>query len=145
MADRTGVDELTTTTPHGRARYQRGCRCADCCAANRAYARDRKRATQRAKLAALPAPAAATPEPAAGPVAAAVINQIGGTAAAQERPGLFAIAIRLAQLLDNPAAVPQHAAAAHRLTEVLERLAQSQPRRGRLSAVRDLTRPEPRG
>ncbi len=138
---------MTTTDdrPHDRRRYQRGCRCADCCAANRAYARDRKRAKQ-SQLRAVPPPADPAPPPQpgedlGGPVVAAVAAQFDGTAIAQERPGLYAIAIRLAQLLDRDDAVPQHAAAAHRLSVILGTLAQTSQRRGRLAVVRNMTPP----
>ena len=66
--------------------------------------------------------------------------QLDGTAAALERPGLAAIAIRLAEVLDNQSAIPQHAAAAHRLSEILGTLSKSSTRRTRLSAVRSMTR-----
>jgi hypothetical protein len=66
--------------------------------------------------------------------------QLDNTAAALERPGLAAIAVRLAAVLDNQTAIPQHAAAAHRLVEILTTLSKSSTRRGRLSAVRSMTR-----
>ena len=65
--------------------------------------------------------------------------QLDGTAAALERPGLAAIAVALAEVLDTKSAVPQHAAAAHRLVEVLGTLAKSSTRRGRLTVVRGMT------
>jgi len=124
-----------TTTAHGRGRYTRGCRCAVCRRANREYARKR-RAT---KLRAVPELAAQPEQPASGVVVAAVQAQIDRLGAAESRPGLAAIAVCLAELLDNPHAVPQHPAAAGRLVELLGKLAQDQRRGGRLAAVRDMT------
>lgn len=131
-----------TTTPHGRSRYQRGCRCATCCSANRTYARDRKRAKQSQLRALPPIPADPSPqdqpqEP--GPVGAAVRAQLDTTAAARERPGLAAIAVALAEVLDNQSAIPQHAAAAHRLIELLGLMSKSATRHGRLTVVRSMT------
>jgi len=124
--------------PHGRSRYNAGCRCGVCRAANRDHSR-RRRSKQHLKP--LPTPAKESPraEFTSGAVTEAVAAQLADNPAAQERPGLYAIAIRLAQLLDNPDAVPQYASAAHRLTEVLTILSKSAARRGRLSAVRGMT------
>jgi hypothetical protein len=104
--------------------------------ANREYQRRR-----RSHLAAVTPslPADATPEP-TGAVVAAVQAQLDGLPAAQDRPGLAAIAVRLAEVLDNQTAIPQHAAAAHRLVEILGTLSKSSIRRTRLSAVRSMTR-----
>jgi len=52
----------------------------------------------------------------------------------------LAIAIRLAQLLDNQSAVPQYASAAKALTDIIATLSQHSTRRTRLSAVRSMTR-----
>lgn len=123
--------------PHGRSRYNAGCRCGECRTANRDHAR-RRRAK---RLQPVPPPAAEglpVPELSDGAVTAAVRAQIECLGGA-ERPGLAAVAVALARVLDNPTAVPQHPSAAHRLSEVLDRLGKSQPRRGRLSAVRGLT------
>lgn len=70
---------------------------------------------------------------------AAVRAQLDVGIAADERPGLAAIAIALAAVLDNQSAVPQHASAAHRLVELLGTLSKASNRRGRLTAVRDMT------
>ena len=122
--------------PHGRGRYNRGCRCATCKLANREY--QRRHRSKRLRAVTTP-PADVTTEP-TGAVVAAVQAQLDGTAAALERPGLAAIAIRLAEVLDNQSAIPQHAAAAHRLVEILGTLSKSSTRRTRLSAVRSMTR-----
>ena len=123
---------------HGRSRYNRGCRCGICRAANRDHTRRRR----SKHLAAVPRGEDAVQPPAEfidGPVTEAVRAQLAQTDAARERPGLYAIAIRLAQLLDREDCVPQYAAAAHRLTEVLGTLSKSSARRGRLATVRDMT------
>jgi len=122
--------------PHGRGRYNRGCRCATCKLANREY--QRRHRSKRLRAVTTP-PADVTTEP-TGAVAAAVQAQLDGTAAALERPGLYAVAIRLAQLLDRDDAVPQFSAAAHRLSEILSTLSKHSTRRTRLSAVRSMTR-----
>ncbi len=128
--------------PHGRSRYNAGCRCGECRAANREHSR-RRRSKQHLKPLPTPAPAKGSQQPEFaedGRVTEAVRAQLADTAAAQERPGLYAVAVRLAQLLDNPDAVPQYASAAHRLTEILGRLSKDTQRRGKLAAVRALTR-----
>ena len=53
---------------------------------------------------------------------------------------MFAIAIRLAQLLDNPTAIHQYASTARVLTDIITTLSKHSTRRTRLSAVRSMTR-----
>ena len=120
--------------PHGRGRYQRGCRCATCKLANREYQRRHRGKYLRSVT---PPPADVTPVP--GPVEIAVRAQLEHLPSAQERPGLFAIAIRLAQLMDTESAVPQYASAAKVLTDILSTLSKHSTRRTRLSAVRNMT------
>jgi hypothetical protein len=130
--------------PHGsRSRYNAGCRCDTCRQANRRYAQHYRRSR---KLRAVPEPQASTPRsaeqtlPAPGVVTAAVVAQLADLPAAEARPGIAAIAVRLAELLDNAEATPQHPAAAGRLVELLCQLAKAEPsRRGRLSLVRSMT------
>jgi len=74
-----------------------------------------------------------------GPVTQAVRAQLAGLPAAQERPGLVAIAIRLGQLMDTESAVPQYASAAKVLGDIIDTLSKHSTRRTRLSAVRSLT------
>lgn len=124
--------------PHGRSRYNAGCRCGVCRAANRDHSR-RRRSKHHLQPVSAPATAPPPAEFTSGRVTDGVTAQLADTAAAQERPGLYAVAIRLAQLLDNPDAVPQYASAAHRLTEVLTNLSKSSTRRGKLRAVRGMT------
>ena len=74
-----------------------------------------------------------------GAVVAAVQAQLADLQAALERPGVTAVAVKLAEVLDNDSAVPQHAASARALIEILGALHKSSARRARLSAVRDMT------
>jgi len=57
-----------------------------------------------------------------GKVEAAVQLELSGLAAAAERPGLTAIALRLGAILDDQGAIVHHPAAAKALDAVLERL-----------------------
>ena len=125
--------------PHGRSRYTAGCRCGTCKRANREYARRRR--TQHLTAVTTPPPADLTPEAPApiGAVVAAVQAQLADLPAALERPGVTAVAVKLAEVLDNDSAVPQHAAAARALIEILGGLHKSSARRARLSAVRSMT------
>ena len=127
--------------PHGRTRYNAGCRCGVCKQANR----DHQRRRRAKRLTAVP-PAEGSDqlEFIDGRVTEAVRAQLAQTTAAQDRPGLAAIALVLAKGLDRDDAVPQHAALAHRLTMILTTLSKSSTRRGRLAAVRDMTPPSAR-
>jgi hypothetical protein len=62
-------------------------------------------------------------------------------AAADARPGLAAVALCLARLVDNPRAVNQHPAAARVLASLLDKLASAsaQRRRGGLALVKSMT------
>ena len=124
--------------PHGRrSRYNAGCRCGECRTANRDHQRNRR----SKHLTPVPRPEGAPPaEFIDGPVTKAVRAQLAGLPAAQDRPGTFAIAIRLAQLMDTQSAVPQYASAAKVLSEILSTLSKHSTQRTRLSAVRSMTR-----
>jgi hypothetical protein len=74
-------------------------------------------------------------------VAGAVETELQGYSAAAERPGLRAVAFRLAELLDNECAVPQYPSAARVLVDVLDRLGKRAHGRGRLALVRQMTTP----
>lgn len=77
-----------------------------------------------------------------GSVESAVESEIAGLAAAVARPGLAEVARALARnVLDNPRAVNQHAAAAGKLADILDRLraASERGRCGHLTVVRTLT------
>jgi len=122
--------------PHGRTRYNAGCRCGACRTANREH----QRRLRSKPFASVPRPDGPPPaEFVSGPVTQAVRAQLEHLPAALERPGTFAIAIRLAQLLDNQTAVPQFASAAKVLTDIIATLSKHSARRTRLSAVRTMT------
>lgn len=123
--------------PHGRSRYTAGCRCGTCKQANREYQRRRRSKHLQPVPPGDPSPPS---EFISGPVTQAVSAQLEHLPAAQERPGVFAIAIRLAQLLDNQTAVPQYSSAARVLTDIIATLSKHSTRRTRLSAVRSMTR-----
>jgi hypothetical protein len=73
-----------------------------------------------------------------GSVEAAVESKLAGLAAAQERPGLAALAVALPKLMDGPA-VATKPAAAQRLMELLGTLAKGSSRRRRkLQVVREM-------
>ncbi|VBA60293.1 hypothetical protein [Mycobacterium attenuatum] len=123
-----------TTTDHGRSRYRRGCRCDVCRQANREYQRG-----HRAKqLQAVPAPASDSTG-VVTPVVDAVQAEIDASPIAGQRPGLAAIALAMARILDNPHAIPQQPAAAARLVELLGKLSKGTQPRARLAAVQKMT------
>jgi hypothetical protein len=72
----------------------------------------------------------------------AVREEIAG--ASGSRPGVAAVAVCLAQLLDNPQGRNQYAAAAKVLTSLLDKLrsASAHGRRGNLSLVKSMTNGE---
>jgi hypothetical protein len=135
---------------HGtHSRYSQGCRCDACTEGHRLTALEyaqRKAAGQvrpRVQVAEIPPPSPnGPPEP--GPVEAAVHEEINGMAA-ETRPGLVAIALAMARLLDNPKAVNQQPAAAKVLAAMLEKLRQASApgRRGHLAAVKSMTTSSP--
>lgn len=125
--------------PHGRSRYNAGCRCGECRTANR----DHQRKRRSKYLSPVPAGDPSPPvEFIDGPVTLAVRAQLAGLPAAEDRPGLVAIAIRLAQLMDTQSAVPQFSAAAKVLSEIITGLTRQSRHPGRLTAVRSLTERE---
>jgi hypothetical protein len=112
---------------HGtRRRYNDGCHCDACTAANNAYLQEyrQRRADggpiRPSNMATLSSPVTPQP-PNAGPVKFGVEAEIAGLAEA--RPGLAQVALALARILDNPKATdgrwiirqPHIAHASHRL------------------------------
>jgi hypothetical protein len=104
------------TSEHGRTRYTRGCRCDVCKAAERDYQRNRYR-RQRGlpvdppdppKLNVLDSQPGSSPD---GSVVAAVRAELSAALAAAERPGLAALALALAEILDDPKQVATQPAA----------------------------------
>jgi hypothetical protein len=129
-------------TKHGtRHRYNDGCRCEDCTAANAAY-QQRWRKSRIGAEPTTPGVVVTVSSPVTpGPVEAAVNDEIGGLAA-DARPGLAQTALALARIMDNPKAVNQQPAAAKVLAALLEKLhsASARGRRGSLSVVRSMTK-----
>ena len=132
------------TLEHGRTRYTRGCRCSVCKGAEREYQRNRYR-RQRG----LPVDAPAHPklgviesQPVSSDgssVVAAVRDELGAAPAAAERPGLTAVALALAAILDDSEHVPTQPAAARQLAAILGMLSKQTRRRGKLAVVKSMT------
>jgi hypothetical protein len=131
------------TAQHGtRGRYNEGCRCGDCKAAQCAY----QRRYRKRKANGLTRPTAVVLEvrndyePGPGPVELAVESELGGLAAAQLRPSLAAIALAMARILDWRVPTPKPAAA-KALVSALDALHKSsaQGRRGNLALVKEMT------
>ncbi len=124
------------TVKHGtRYRYSKGCRCEDCAEAERQYQRDYRLRGGPAVMADFGGRGEGP-----GPVESGVQAEIGGLAT-QARPGLAAMALSLAQLMDDPKARNQQPAAAKVLAGMLDALrsASAQGRRGNLAVVRAMT------
>ena len=124
---------------HGvRARYKAGCRCVECKLAEANYHKARRHGVTPISSAPSNAPEA---EPGHGAVEDGVLAELDGIAAADARPGLKQTALALARVLDNPLTVAQHPSAAHRLGEILTTLRKGAEKKGRLAAVREMSRP----
>lgn len=133
--------EGTMTLEHGRTRYTRGCRCAVCKAAERDYQRDRYR-RQRG----LPVDPPALWEPSVinlpsvsspiDSVVVAVRAELDAAPGAAERPGLSAVALALAAILDDAKHIASQPAAARQLAAILGALWQPVQRRGKLAVVK---------
>lgn len=125
---------------HGRARYQRGCKCAECVnqnvsvpcrcviclAANRDYSRRNKRlksANGGIPVAEVPAPPGIRVErDPARLVETLVAEEIELMPAAKTMQGRAAMALAMARVLDDPTSVPQHSAAAKTADDLMERI-----------------------
>ncbi len=125
---------------HGtRRRYIEGCHCEDCTAANIAY-QHQWRQCRTCGEPTTPNITVSLSPVTPGPVGAGVQPEIGGLAAAA-RPGLAAMALSLAQIMDDPKARNQQPAAAKVLSALFDKLhrAGAQGRRGNLTVVRAMT------
>jgi hypothetical protein len=134
------------TLDHGRTRYTRGCRCDVCRAAERDYQRNRYRRQRGLSVDPPdpPKPNVVESQPISshdGCVVAAVRAELGAAPAAAERPGLTAVALALAAILDDPKHVPTQPAAAKVLVSLLDKLQSVSARgdRGQLALVRTMT------
>jgi hypothetical protein len=74
-----------------------------------------------------------------GFVVAAVRAELDAAPAAAERPGLSAVAIALAAILDDTEHVATQPAAARQLVAILDTLSKRTPRRGKLAVVKSMT------
>jgi hypothetical protein len=122
---------------HGtRRRYNEGCHCEDCTAANAAY---QQKYRQRPTVVVPPSEPVTTPSFGPGPVEAGVEAEIAGMIEA--RPGLAQAALAMARVLDNSRAVSSQPAAAKVLAGLLDKLRSASPRgrRGGLALVRTMT------
>lgn len=132
----TGVD---VTVKHGRSRYLAGCRCEVCTTAareyQRAYYRRRRGLFPDEKPALSNGPVVASD----GPVVEGVREEVAAARAAVDRPGLAAVALALAAILDNPKHVPTQPAAARQLVAILDQLSKRTHRRGTLAVVRAMS------
>ena len=137
---------------HGtRTRYNQGCTdgpegtaCDPCKLANRDYFKkygQDKKAEQLATVTDIAAASAAAVE-LIGPAEQAVVNTLAGLPTADKRPDLVASARAMARLLDNPLYAAQQTAAAKELRSVMDQLLKGSEKKGRLAAVRQLSRPE---
>jgi hypothetical protein len=132
------------TVTHGRSRYTRGCRCNICITAERQYQRDRYRRRRGLpvdppdppKLKVVDSPPVSSHD---GSVVAAVRAELGASAAAAERPGVTAVALALAAILDDSKHVPAQPAAARQLVAILSTLSKRGQRRGKLAVVKSMT------
>ncbi|MGZ4563001.1 MAG: hypothetical protein ACXVX6_05355 [Mycobacterium sp.] len=133
--------------PHGTsARYNRGCRCGDCALARS----DRARKARLAKAAPLgiidpQAASAGESSPVSpGPAEQAVRAELETLPeATEQRLALAAIAVVLAQGLDNPAFRSSHPGMSRELAKVLDKLRTVGVRRLRLVDVSKLSRGGP--
>jgi hypothetical protein len=135
---------------HGRTRYTRGCRCDVRKGAEREYRRSRYRRRRGLpvdppappKLSVVDSPPVSSYD---GSVVAAARVELDAAAGAAERPGLTAVALALAAILDDSKHVPTQPAAARQLAAILETLSKRSPRRrsSRWSSRRGRVPPQP--
>ena len=69
--------------------------------------------------------------------------ELDASAAAVERPGLTAVALALADILDDPRHVATQPAAARQLVAILGTVAKRTQRRGKLAVVKSMTTSSP--
>ncbi|WP_045380122.1 hypothetical protein [Mycobacterium kyorinense] len=130
---------------HGtRRRYNDGCRCDDCTAANNTYQQQYRQrraggAPVALKVVSSDSVPHATGEP--GPVECGVAAELDSLPAVADRPGTAAMVLALARILDNPRALSAQPAASKVLNTLLDELhsASARGRRGNLSVVRAMT------
>ena len=135
---------------HGtRTRFNKGCTdgpdgtaCDPCKKANRDYFKQYgqdKKAKSIGTVTNLPS---AQADNVIGPCEQAVIDALQGVPAAEKRPDLVASARAMARLQDNPLFAAQQTAAARQQREIMAELMKGTERKGRLAAVRQMSKPE---
>ena len=133
---------------HGTGRcYREGCRCDDCRLAMREYNADLRRRKAAGiptgpsgKVVSLPSTAANTRAAGPGPVEAAVLEEISDLQLTSDRPGLAAMAVSLAQLMDDGASKGKRPEAAAKLEQILEKLHKgADAKKSKLATVRAMT------
>lgn len=133
---------------HGTAQgYRDGCRCDDCRRGMREYHADLRRRKAAGEPVGVPGKVVSLPSVSAnrlpagpGPVESAVLEEISGLQLTSVRPGLAAMAVSLAQLMDDAASKGKRPDAAAKLEQILERLHKgADVRKSRLAAVRSMT------
>jgi hypothetical protein len=136
-----------------RQSYKRGCRCDLCKQAESAYKRDLRQrhreavgefVTQGVPPLSLVTPGTGTDsksDPVCGPVESAILLEIGDFE--QSRPGLVAVALSLAVVLDNPRATSSKPPAAGALVNILNLLRKTAvaSKETPLASVRQMTKP----
>lgn len=136
---------------HGtRSRFNQGCTdgvdggsCDPCKQANNEYFKQRHQDKNAEKLADVTPINGATPVVAdIGTAEQAVIDTLSGNANALKRPDLVASARAMARLLDKELFAAQQTAAAKQLREIMAELLKGSEKKGRLAAVRQMSRPE---
>lgn len=139
---------------HGtRTRFNQGCTdgpdgtaCDPCKKANRDYFKkygQDKKAKNIGTVTNLPSASGQTdPAGVVGPCEQAVMDTLSGVPAAEKRPDLVASARAMARLQDNPLYAAQQTAASKQLQALMAELMKGTERKGRLAAVRQMSRPE---
>jgi hypothetical protein len=145
------------TLAHDRTRYQQGCRCSVCTAANKVYTSEyrQRRRMSGVRVSAVPSlntagnvsavsECAPVPNGTPGPCVAAVLAEVDLLGVLASRPALCAAAAAMAAILDNQKAITSQPSACRQLTSVMDELHKSaQPRRGRLAAITTMTSRSP--
>lgn len=121
---------------HNRNTWRKGCRCNECRADHRLDLRERRAKKKQDKQAAAEAEERKKLH---YPTLIAVQKQLNIIKAEETNPGVAAICIQMAKILDDPAATPQQPAAAGKLLDALKELG-VQPRKpgANLTAVREM-------
>lgn len=133
---------------HGTGRcYREGCRCDDCRRAMREYNADLRRRKAEGgpigpsgRVIELPSASANSRGAGPGAVEAAVLEEISDLQLTSDRPGLAAMAVSLAQLMDDGASKAKRPEAAAKLEGILEKLHKgADAKKSKLASVRAMT------